>query len=429
MRFVLTIALFVMLAPNGLAAPWDVVPLKEAGTTVSHAPQRSIQMQRGGSSNKLETIKGLELSIAATGLGEISAMALNANGALHTADRKSGRIWRLPDRGKDGVIDIRRPLSFKFDAPSGLTAIGDSLYVADRNAVWVIAPGQEPKQLASLTHANSAGGPHVLLAGHDGETLILGLTTITRGVRLLEINKQSGEARLIGEGQYGTLHSLAQRGTSDIWIGSDETLSALGASPLPLKTGQSISALALPGQYETPPDWPPQLKDHIIASQIGRGAMQLIAIPSEFGHVSSAPRVLVEGFLTASGRSAWGRPGPIVIDKRGLFFADSHNGTIWRLSAAPKPQAKITIIDTASLPPNPNDEPKLDPQDKAFTISSSIQGTQIDTNNTIVQPSSISYGSKLIKDFDEKKALEEAQNNKAKPKKKRRMSRKRKQPN
>lgn len=428
MRFVLSITLFALLSSPSFAAPWDIVPLKDAKATPSQAALRPVQMQRGGSSNTLKTIKGLQLNIAATGLGDISAMARSEDGTLYTADRNSGRIWALHDRRQDGEIDIRRPLPFTFDAPSGLALIQDAIYVADRNAVWVIDAGQEPRQLASLAQSGSTGGPHILLAGGDSETLTLGLTTKTQGFRLLGISTDTGEASLIGDGHYGPLHSLAQRKGSDVWVSSGASLGPIGIDPLELKAGQSITGLVLPGQYEMPKDWPQPLKDHIIAAQIGPSAMQLIAIPSEFGQASGAPRVLVEGFLTHTGRSAWGQPGPMVMDKRGLFFADPHNGTIWRLSAAPAPQAKIIIVDTASLPPRPSEQPKLTPQDKAIGISSSIKGTQIDASSTIVQPSSIIYGSKLIKDYDEKKALEEAEKEEGEPKKKRRMSRKRQQP-
>jgi hypothetical protein len=154
--------------------------------------------------------------------------------------------------------------------------------------------------------------------------------------------------------------------------------------------------------------------------------MRLIAIPTEFGQVSGAPRVLADGFLTRSGHSAWGEPGAMLMDKRGLFFADKENGTVWRLSPTPPPQPKITIVDTASLPALISTEPNL-ANKGALNIESSIKGTQIDATSTIIKPSSIEYGSKLIKDYDEKKALEDAEKTDDQPKKKRRLSRKRKQ--
>jgi len=52
----------------------------------------------------------------------------------------------------------------------------------------------------------------------------------------------------------------------------------------------------------------------------------------------------------------------------------------------------------------------------------------LESKSTVTAPSSIIYGSQLIKDYDEKKAAEEAAKAEAEPKKKKqRLSRKRKQ--
>lgn len=425
MRFVLSLGILTLLGSSALAAPWDIVPLKDK--THQSATTRPVDLQRGGASNTLHTIKGLDINITATGLGNISAITLKDDGTIFTADAKSGRIWALADRGQDGTIDVRQPLPFTFQNPTGLAAIGSTLFVADQNAVWVIEAGKHPRELASLKHANSSGAPHRLLRSPDAQSIILGLTSKTDGFRVLKLDTKTGQASLFGEGHYGKLHSFAQRAGADIWVASGSTLGPLGSDVIKFPAGQSIQAIALPGQYEIPQEWPVKLNDHIIAAQTGPKAMQLIAIPTEFGQTSGKPRILAEGFLTRSGRAAWGEPGPLLMDKRGLFFADSHNGVIWRLSTTAKPKPKITIVDTASLPKSPSPQPKL-VEKGALKIGSTIEGTQIDASSTIIKPSSIEYGSKLIKDYDEKKALEEAKKTEKAPKKRRRMSRKRKQP-
>lgn len=426
MRFVLCAGIFTLLSTPSLAAPWDVVPLASETSAASQSP-RPVNMQRGGTSNTLQTLEGLTLNIVATGLGDVSAMALGENGTLYTVDKTSGRIWALTDRGQDGKIDLRRPLPFNFDSPTGLTVDGKTIYVVDKKAVWVIEDGQGLRELATLSNAQSTGTMHALLTDAKSPSVTLGITSRDNGVRILDIDKQTGEAMLKADGIDGTLSSLAQRSGSEIWAASGTQLGPLGGKPVRFTKMQSIAALALPGQYQTPRNWPAQLNDHIIASHQGPRAMQIIAIPTEFGQISGAPRVLVDGFLTLSGYSAWGRPGAMLMDERGLFFADGHNGTVWRLSPKPRPQPKITIVDTADLPPRPEGEPKLAAGPKAIGIESSIKGTQIDAKSSIVQPSSIIYGSKLIKDYDEKKAAEDAAKDEDTPKKKRRMSRKRKQ--
>jgi len=425
MRFVLSFGLIALLSQSVSAAPWDIVSLSDANSQQISSTS-PVRMQRGGSSNNLQSIEGLDINIAATGLGQISAITLGDDGTLFTADSKTGRLWALTDRGQDGKIDMRRPLPYTFKSPTGLASIGSTLFVADQTAIWVIEAGEAPRELASLSHANSSGQAHILCAHPNGTSLILGLTTKDQSHRILGIDSRTGQASLIGEGQ-GPLHALAQREGSKIWTASETKMSGLAMAGLDFKTGQSINAIALPGQYELPQDWPAALKEYIIAVQTGPGAMRLITIPTEFGQVSGTPRVLLDGFLTQSGRSAWGEPGAMVMDKRGLFFADKENGKLWRLSPTPRPQPKITIVDTASLPVTPSAEPNLASKG-ALKIESSIQGTQIDASSTIIKPSSIEYGSKLIKDYDEKKAQEEAEKAEDAPKKKRRLSRKRKQP-
>jgi len=426
MRFVLSLGLIALLGTSASAAPWDKIALADAQARQKTAILRPVQMQRGGSSKTLQTIKGLDVNIAASGLGQISAMTLKEDGTLFTADIRTGRIWSLTDRGQDGKIDIRRPLPHSFNAPTGLAIIGSTLYVADRDAIWKIESGKAPIELASLRHANSTGQGHILLANPNDTSLTLGITTQSQTHRILSIDVQTGQAVLIGEGE-DQLHSLARKDGSEIWSASGTRLSALAASGLNFKAGQSIASMILPGQYDTPPKWPAQLNDHIIAAQTGPGAMRLIAIPTEFGQINETPRILAEGFLTQSGRSAWGKPGAMLMDRRGLFFADAENGNLWRLSPTPAPQPKITIVDTASLPIAPSKEPNL-ASTGALKIESSIKGTQIDASSTIIKPSSIEYGSKLIKDYDEQKALEEAEKTEEIKKKKRRLSRKRKQP-
>ena len=428
MRFVLTLGLIALLTPAASAAPWDLVALTESQSQqigVVHP----VRLQRGGASNKLQTLEGLNLNIAASGLGQISAMALREDGTLFTADARSGRLWALTDRGQDGKIDMRRPLPHSFKRPTGLAMIGSSLYVADQTAIWIIEDGQQPRELASLRNASSNGGPHILMPNPDGISLTLGLTSKTQTHRILRIQAQTGQASLIGEAA-GPLHALALREGSDIWAASETGLHSLSGAGLKFQHGQSITSIALPGQYKAPKDWPTKLQDHIIAAQAGPGAMRLIAIPTEFGHVSGTPRVLADGFMIQSGRSAWGEPGAMLMDERGLFFADKENGTLWRLSpkARPAPPApKITIVDTESLPDSIRKEPNL-ASTGALKIESSIKGVQIDARSTIIKPSSIEYGSKLIKDYDEKKALEDAEKTDDQPKKKRRISHKRKQP-
>lgn len=427
MRFVLTTILITLFSANSFAAPWDIAPT-ENNTSGRQGFVKAVQMQRGGTSSSLQTLPELTVTISASGLGKISAIALSEDGTLYTADKETGRIWSLSDRGQDGKIDLRRPLPYQFIQPTGLATIGQTLYVADQNAIWSIDPRSSRQELAKLKASNSIGKLHILRPSHDDSSLILGLTTQDQKLRILKIDVHTGQASLISESSNGPLNSFAVNSGSDIWTATKSTLGPMNAERIKFTAGQSASDMILPHQYKRPLDWPAQLKDHVIISQDGPGAMRLIAIPTEFGQVSGEPRVLLEGFMNRSQRSAWGVPGAMVMDQRGLFLADRYNGTLLRLSPKAKTQPKITIVDTDSLSLPPSEEPPLSSPNESFGISSTIKGSQINAKSTILKPSSIEYGSKLIKDYDEKKALEDAKKTKDSRQKKRRMSRKRAQP-
>jgi len=167
----------------------------------------------------------------------------------------------------------------------------------------------------------------------------------------------------------------------------------------------------LPGQYLAPDEWPITLKDHIIAAQSGPKAMQRIAIPTEFGQPSGPPRVLVDGFLSSTGRSAWGTPGAMVMDKRGLFFADRYNGTVWRLSAKPSvkdtPQPEVEKVaqeaakevDKSALDPA-----KLPPSQRPLLIGSGIKGSQIGDASLLGPASQLETGSTIIDAYEKAEA-------------------------
>lgn len=149
--------------------------------------------------------------------------------------------------------------------------------------------------------------------------------------------------------------------------------------------------------------------------------MRLIVVPTEFGQPAGEPRVLVDGFLSRSGRTAWGEPGAIVMDKRGLFFADKHNGTIWRLYGAPKdtpkPEAKIIVVE--DLPETVATPPIRPP----LLIGSGIKGSQLGEASLLESASNLKTGSTIVEDYDKPKAeanaLAEKENRKPKNRKRR----------
>jgi len=394
MRFVVYAALFILLASPAIAAPGDQVTMNDnsAKPAVIH-----LGKQIRTSKSQLQTIDSLRLTEAATGLGQISAMALAGDGTLYAAEEKRGRLWQLTDRNQDGVFEHRRPLPHSFSGPSAIAVMDETIYVADRSALWVIEPLAPKRQLASLAQSQSTDGKYFLTA-QDGR-LILGLNTIGGQTRLIDVDVHTGTARLM-RSYDGKITALAGRGVNALWLGLG---SKLGASNTSISTetgrGTTLTGLQLPAHSGSIKNWPQTLDNHIIAAQAGAGAMRLLAIPTEFGQPAEEAFILVDGFIVQSGRNAWGQPGPMVMDKRGLFFLDSWNGTVWHLWGQPPLKKDIVkIIEPVEKPAEPNLASIEKPEPKPL-----LKGSGIGSASTIERASSLKTGSVLKKNFDDKK--------------------------
>ncbi len=406
MRFGLTITIVLTLALqiSAAAKPWDIVRVDNETLATSPAAT-SVQISKGGAVNNLAAIDALTLTPYVKGLGTISALAAAGEGRLYAADRNSGRIWELVDREQDGKLDQRSAMAAQFNAPTGLAVIGETLYVADKDAVWSLAPSSPPQRLAALSHVPHDGEP-ILIA--DGQDLLLALNSDSKA-RVIAIDTSSGFASDVLE-LAAPIHSLATREGTEAWAGLDGGINkiSLNAKSINLGPSSAIVSLLLPGQYDVPVQWPSLLKDHIIAGQTGAGAMRLIAIPTQFGQPSGPARVLVDGFLSSTGRNAWGAPGAMVSDSRGLFFADPHNGTIWRLAPRPPKPIKITIVDTKDVIA-PQAPAPLAAQDSGLLIGSGITGSQIGAASQISSATQLTVGSTLVQAYEKAQAEKEAE--------------------
>ena len=419
MRFVTTalfsIGLPMIIAQSGAAKPWDIVALNPEKAGAAPATSRAVQITKGGTRiDSLASLSALDLVPFAKSLGAISALALGEHGQLYAADRQSGRIWELKDRGADGTLDQRLPLPARFDEPTGLAFIGETLYIADRQAIWALGKdAAAPRQIAGLSNMPSTGD-HPLLA--DRGNLLLGISTAA-DAKLISVNIETGFASLMSTVDT-PIYSLSKREGSQIWAGTQGGIIQLGAEAQPLQIGQAgrIDSLILPGQYGLPGDWPARLGGHILAAQTGHGAMRIIAIPTEFGQPQGSARVLVDGFLSASQRSAWGAPGAMISDKRGLFFADPHNGTLWRLAPKPKAPVKITIVDTKDVELPKKEAPTPAVSQSSLLKGSGLTGSRLGEASRLGAASQIT-GSTIIEAYDKAKAQEEEEKAAAKAEK------------
>lgn len=419
-----------------------------AQNTRLSASSKRLQKQARGQGT-LNAIEGLVVSEEMTGLGTISDIVLSRDGTLFVSDRKRGRLWSISDRGLDGEFDGRRPVCGNFDTPSGLAVDGnDIVYIADQNAIWTCnAQSGKRREYVSLRAAQSGHNmPRPLSISPVDGALIIGLNAIKSVSetvsKLIRIDPKDKKAEVLAT-YNAPINAIAIRPQGDIWLTvgnvfinsqSNRGQRLEGFARIDAADQHVLNGLILPGQFDVPKDWPIALRDHVILAQSGlyalpqgtSGGMNIVAMPTEFGAPIAKIQVLVDGFLSSRGGGAWGRPGPMVMDSRGLYFGDSWQGSLWRISTAPIGQALTTQtkrsvsvspnLDSARLAADLSQTPPSlvgDPVIGSTVSGSSIghgsgigQGSSIKNGSSILRGSAIEAGSYLVRDYDAQKARE-----------------------
>jgi len=360
----------------------------------------TVRLRTGKSVHTLKAGDGLAFRSLSQGLGTISAVAMDEKGALYVADQSGGRVWRLPDRNQDGRFDSKQALPQRFDMPSGLAVSGSTIFVADRNAIWKIEGVHPPVKLAGLLQAKSKGKQHPLSVSADGKTLYLGLTTTNGEVELLGVETQTGAATLLQKKQSNqNIVALAGLGRGTPWIALEHGVGASLGDMTEFEVSHTLTALALPlGSSE----WPAALDTHVVVSRLSRDGYDVLALPAGLGQIESKGKTLFSGFLTSSGRSAWGVPGALYFDKKGLIVADSKNGDLYRLNAAPalgedETETLNTPSDSQMVETDTSETSTEPPKMQVSTIK---EGSQIGAVSTLDRGSSLDVGSTIIRDYE-----------------------------
>lgn len=362
------------------------------------------RMQKGKRPALLKTAEGFELETLAIGMGDISALAYDGKNHLYAADRETGRVWRLTDRNQDGEFEGKQALPHRFDTPSGLAVIGDTLYVADMNAVWLVKGFLPPEILAGLRQANSKGDHHPLTLSANKKNLFLGLTTHSEEAKILSVALETGVGTLLDETQLkGSFanqsilgFSMTPNGTP--WIVLDHSLGTQLNHLTPFDWGQTLTGIALPfSNSDEEKKWSKALPNNLIISRQSSQGFDVIALPTNFGQAQSEGKRLLSGFLSTSGRTAWGAPSAVIFDRKGLVVADSFNGDLYRLALSPTPE---------SVPLTGAENPITEDLTKAAinetppsTLLSTIKGSQINTASSLSSGSNIQVGSTIIRDY------------------------------
>lgn len=407
MRFANFTVFVILLASimSGASPLWAQITPSESYADLAKPSENkaSLRAQTGKNISTLKVSDGLDIETVSENLGLISALAEDASGTLYVADRGAGRLWRLRDRNQDGQYELKQALPHRFDAPSGLAIYGEKIYIADRNAVWVMDGTKPPQKLAGLLNSGSKGAHHPLALSKDGKSLYLGLSTSDGEARLLKLNSITGKAALIEKKEtHQEIIDLAAFGDGPPWLALEHAIGASLGNLTDISTSHSIASLVLPISSTSTEnkDWPLLFTNHVMASRMSPDGYDVLALPAALGQIETRARIVFSGFMSSSGRSVWGEPGPLLMDKYGLLVTDSKNGDIYRLKPspkAPKPPEEQSILASSS---NQSAETPRRTDPPEMQVSTIREGSQIGSVSTLSRGSNLDVGSTIIRDYE-----------------------------
>jgi glucose/arabinose dehydrogenase len=319
-----------------------------------------------------------------------------AGGAVPSADR----ITLLRDADGDGVAEVRTPLIERLRSPFGMALVGDRLYIANTDAVVSVpyTPGALRILETPVTLAELPAGPRnhhwtkSLIASADGTKLYVGVGSNSNiaehgmeeeqdRAAILEIDRQTGERRVLASGLRNPVGLAWEPETGALWVAVNER-DELGSDLVPdymtsvrdggfygwpySYFGQRVDARVKPQRPDLvaraiAPDfalgahtaslglaWSPdtstmlsaRFRHGMFVGQHGswnrepRSGYRVIFVPFHEGHPTGDPLEVLTGFLTPRGDDAMGRPVGVAIDGRGaLLVADDVGNAIWRVTS------------------------------------------------------------------------------------------------
>ena len=308
------------------------------------------------------------------------------------------RLTLLRDADGDGVAETRSIFLDKLYSPFGMALVGDTLYVANSNAVVRVpyAPG--------ATHAG--GAPVILtalpagainhhwtknlIASADGTKLYAsigsnsnagehGIDAERERDAIWEIDRHTGRHRIFASGLRNPVGMAWEPESGALWVSVNER-DELGSDLVPdfmtsVRDGAfygfpysyygqhldtrvkpqrpDLVATAIVPDYALGPhtaslglassrgtSLPAPYRNGMFVGQHGswnrapRSGYKVIFVPFIAGRPSGAPIDVLTGFLDAHNK-AQGRPVGVAIDRQGaLLVADDVGNTVWRVTAA-----------------------------------------------------------------------------------------------
>jgi len=315
----------------------------------------------------------------------------------HAKTEGGNRITLLRDTNGDGRADLRTSFIDGLNAPFGVALVGDSLYVANTDAImrFPYRPGQTRITVPGQVLTPLPGGPidhhwtKSLVASPDGSKLFVGIgsnSNITENgmeaekdrARIWEVDRLTGAHRDYATGLRNPNGLSFHPKTGQLWTVVNER-DELGPDLVPdyMTAIRPAAFYGWPysywGQHVDPrvrPQRPDMVAraivpDYSLSSHVAplgmafsyasalpaayragafvgehgswdRGHLngyKVVYIPFTAGRPSGKPVDVVTGFVDADGK-ARGRPVGVAIDKAGgLLIADDVGNVVWRVTS------------------------------------------------------------------------------------------------
>lgn len=309
----------------------------------------------------------------------------------------ANRISLLRDADGDGVAEVRTAFLENLTSPFGMALIGDTLYVANADAVvaFPYQAGQTritaaPRTLTPLPAGRNHHWTKSLVASPDGARLYVGVGSNSNigengldeevgRAAVHEIDVATGESRIFASGLRNPVGMAWQPDSGQLWVAVNER-DALGNDLVPdymtsvtrdgfygwpwSYFGPIVDARVKPANPEMvaralKPDYalgahtaslgltfgegslfPARFAGGAFVGQHGswnrepRAGYRVIFVPFSGGAPAGPPEEILGGFLNADGQ-AMGRPVGTQFDAAGaLLVADDVGRVIWRVSPA-----------------------------------------------------------------------------------------------
>jgi glucose/arabinose dehydrogenase len=309
----------------------------------------------------------------------------------------ANRITLLRDSDGDGVADMRSVLLDGLNSPFGMALVGESLFVANSDAVLrfpyasgdtrIAAPGVPVVALPAgpINHhwtknliANAEGSKLYVTVGSNSNIAERGIEAETDRAAIWEVDVKTGAHRLFATGLRNPNGLAWEPGSGALWtvvnerdeLGSDLVpdyltsvregafygwpYSYYGAlvdervkPPRPDLVARAIAPDYALGPHVAPlglvssagSTLPAAFANGMFVGEHGswnrrpHSGYKVVFVPFAAGKPAGLPVDVLTGFLSDGG-DAWGRPVGVAIDKAGaLLVADDVGNTVWRVSA------------------------------------------------------------------------------------------------